>query len=135
MIAGGCLCGKVRFQSARPAISAGLCFCRDCQRVSGGGAAAVMVLDASGFAVSGETLRDYGSTSDSGVQVTRRFCGHCGTQLIAQNAAYPELLSIRAGTLDDPALFRPAFNLWLRSVQPWHAVDHNLACFDTQPQA
>jgi hypothetical protein len=75
-----------------------------------------------------------GSVAESGTRVARLFCAECGTHLHASNVHHPEILPIRAGTLDDPGDFRPSVNLWLRSAQPWHVVDRSLASFETQPQ-
>lgn len=35
-IEGGCLCGAVRFQISAEPIIGGACYCRDCQKTSGG---------------------------------------------------------------------------------------------------
>ncbi|HAH64853.1 MAG TPA: aldehyde-activating protein, partial [Rhizobiales bacterium] len=32
----------------------------------------------------------------------RRFCPKCGTHVFAQSEARPHLMSVRAGTLDEP---------------------------------
>src|SRR5262245_65069892 len=55
MITGGCLCGKVRYESQGDALFGVLCHCRDCQRVSGTGRVPVMGVLKSTFRVTGET--------------------------------------------------------------------------------
>lgn len=57
----------------------------------------------------------------------------CGTHLSAINAGHPEIMPIRVGALDEPGVFGPGANLWVRSTQPWHRIDRALACFETQP--
>jgi hypothetical protein len=76
------------------------------------------------LSVQGE-LRDYSLTADSGNLARRRFCPACGTHLFSASAARPHLVFVRAGTLDDPELARPAMTIWTVSAPSW-------ACFDTR---
>ena len=66
------------------------------------------------FRLSGE-LTDYRS-SDHAV---RRFCAGCGTQLLFDDADYPDEIDVAAATLDDPSAFTPRFHIWTRSQRSW----------------
>ena len=133
MVTGGCLCGSIRFEiDARP-VGGGFCYCRDCQYTSGGLAGAVLVFPRAAHRLRRGTPNTYWSVSEEGTRVGRSFCPACGTHLSAINPRHPEIIPIRVGVLDDPGVFRPGANLWLRSAQPWHQIDRVLACFETQP--
>lgn len=133
MITGGCLCGAVRFEVDGPAIGAGFCYCRDCQKVSGGMPAAVAVFARSGYRLTAGPPAVHQATAESGGQVTRMFCAKCGTHLSAYNEKHPEMLPIKVGTIDQPFDFEPSANLWTRSALTWHPLDRSAPSFPTQP--
>lgn len=122
-LTGGCLCGRVRYTlSGEPALTA-LCHCRNCQRYTGSAFEAVMVYPSASVGLQG-ALKTYNDTGDSGQQVRRRFCPNCGSGVIAQADVMPDLTIVLVGTLDDPAAYTPAMEIYCGSAQPWvHAGD------------
>ena len=106
-IAGGCLCGAVRFEiDADAPLTDRQCWCRVCQYL---GACRGMV--SAGFLkdavnVSGP-LTDYVSYADSGSVMHRRFRPQCGTQVFSEAEPRPHLIFVRVGALDDPNLAWP----------------------------
>jgi len=68
--------------------------------------------------VSGEP-RYHEGTADNGNTVRRGFCEKCGSPLFASSSARPDMLGIRAGSLDDPGWFRAQRDVWTGSAQPW----------------
>lgn len=133
MITGGCLCGAIRYQADGQAIGAGFCYCRDCQKVSGGMPAAIVVFPRRAFRLTAGAPVSYDAQAERGGKVTRSFCGACGAHLFAQNEKHPEMMPVRVGTIDQPFEFMPSVNLWTRSALPWHRLDHALQSFETQP--
>ncbi len=120
---GGCLCGAVRYEArGRPKFALS-CHCRDCQYVSGGGPAHVLLFAAEAVTVTKGQPRTYRSKSESGNDIGRSFCEACGTPLFAHNAAHPEVLPVKVGSLDDPSTFRPRADIWVSSAQPWTRLD------------
>jgi hypothetical protein len=77
--------------------------------------------------------RAWRSTSAKGNQVTRYFCEQCGTPLFAESSANLAVVSIKAGSLDDPGVFKSSGSIWVSSAQPWHLVDRDLPRFDKEP--
>jgi len=130
---GGCLCGAIRYEADGEPVTAGACHCRDCQYVSGGGPAHVLVMAAGDVKMTKGEPRIYFSLSEAGHTVGRSFCEDCGTPIFAQNAARPGFLSIKAGTLDDPSLYRPRGHIWVKSAQPWHHIDPALPTIKGDP--
>ena len=111
MIAGGCLCGAVRYETDADPIMTRLCWCRVCQFIAAGNAAVSVCFPSSGMSISGEP-RDFVSVADSGNRMHRRFCPTCGTHLFSEAESRPHLIFVRAGSLDDPEIARPAAVIW-----------------------
>ncbi|HTT79073.1 MAG TPA: GFA family protein [Stellaceae bacterium] len=130
---GGCLCGAVRYESAGAPNFSLLCHCRDCQRASGTAYVAAMRVPSAGFRITRGAPKRFVATSDSGNEITRWFCGDCGSPLYIQVATRPDIVGLRVGTLDDPAQFRPEADIFVRSAQPWDHMDPALPKYDTYP--
>jgi hypothetical protein len=131
-ITGGCLCRAVRYSSAAPPIVTRVCWCRVCQYIAAGNATVNVCFPASALSVTGE-FRDYVVTADSGNVSHRRFCPACGTHLFSASEARPHLVFVRAGTLDDPELVRPATTIWTSSAPSWACIDASLPRVERQP--
>ncbi len=118
--AGGCLCGRLRYESDAPALTVVNCYCTDCRK-AGGAPMTHVVLRAPDLRLSGEAAV-YESTADSGGAMRRRFCPVCGvtatTDILARG-----LVTVNAATLDEPAWVAPKANLWVRSRPPWAPID------------
>ena len=134
MIAGGCLCGAVRYQVEGEPVWAVLCHCRDCQRSSGTGHVPVMGMPKSSFTVSGQTTT-YTARGSSGLGSVRHFCPTCGSLLFGTTAVAPDAVSIYVGTLDDPSVFQPDTVMFKRDRHPWDITAGELTEFDTMPTA
>ena len=130
---GGCLCGAVRYESTGDPLFSLQCHCRDCQRSSGTAFVAAMRVPSAGFRVTAGTPRRYVSKADSGNEVTRMFCGECGSPLYIQVSSRPDIVGLRVGTLDDPSEFRPEANIFTDSAQPWTHMDPALPQHPTYP--
>jgi len=132
---GGCLCGAIRYEVSAPPLFQGVCHCRDCQYVSGGAPANVMVVPKTAITVIKGQTRTYWVTGDSGGRVGREFCEVCGTQLFSNLEPQPAIAVIKAGSLDDPSQFAPSMQIWTGSAQPWHHIDAALPAFEKGPGA
>jgi hypothetical protein len=130
---GGCACKAVRYEVASEPVAFMLCHCRDCQYASGGEPAAVVVVPKPAFKLTKGSVTSYSSKGDSGNQVTRQFCGACGTPLFSALEGNPTLWAIKAGSLDDPSWLKPTAYLWTASAQPWAHMDPAIHAFDKQP--
>jgi hypothetical protein len=130
---GGCLCGRVRYESAGAPLFSLLCHCRDCQRQSGSAHVAAMRVPALGFRITRGDPKVYVRTSDAGNEVTHTFCGDCGAPLFIRVSARPDIVGLRVGSLDDPSGFRPEAHVFAKSAQPWEHLDPALPRHDTYP--
>lgn len=128
---GACLCGQVRYAIAAEPLVARICWCRSCQKIAGNGTANA-IFPAAAITVSGE-LRAYVSRADSGNEMTRQFCPHCGCHLFSASSAAPQLRVLRLGTLDEPSAVPPQLNIWTASAPAWACLDPALGMTPGQP--
>jgi len=132
---GGCACGAIRYDCTSEPMLSVLCHCRDCQRSTGSGYAAELVVLESGFSFVKGAPRYYAVTGDSGNTVRRGFCPDCGNPLVADSSGRPGFLAIQAGSLDDPTLFHPTHHVYASSAQPWDHIGPKLTAFSRIPDA
>ncbi len=130
---GSCYCGSVRY-AVRGEVTMRLrCYCRECQYISGGSSAEMMVMPKAGFRLSKGETKAF-RHPDEGSQVTRRFCGDCGTHLVSSSVALPDARFIKVGTLDDPSVFeRPDLAVFTSEKQCFHLVAADVPSFDRYP--
>jgi hypothetical protein len=57
--------------------------------------------------LSSKALKTYHDTGESGQPVLRQFCDECGSPVISDVAVMPDILFIKAGTLDDTSWLSP----------------------------
>lgn len=131
-IKGGCLCGAVRYTATAEPITIRACWCRVCQYFATGNASLNLVFPREAVAVTGTTT-DYASLADSGSHMHRHFCPTCGVQVYSLVDERPQLIILRTGTLDDPALAAPRGTIWTKSAPPWALIDPALPRFEGQP--
>jgi hypothetical protein len=134
-IAGGCLCGAVRFEiTAEAPVGARYCWCRVCQYLGAGSGAVSALFRKQDIAVSGP-LTDYVIQADSGSTMHRRFCARCGTPVFSEAEQRPNHVFVRAGTLDDPDMAAPSATIWTKSAPHWACFDPDLPQLEGQPPA
>jgi hypothetical protein len=61
------------------------------------------------------------------------WCPVCGTHLFSEAESRPHLIFIRAGTLDDPEIARPAMTIWRSQAPSWACIDAELPSTPAQP--
>lgn len=129
---GGCLCGAVRYECSAEPVWSGNCHCRDCQRISGGGYASTLFVPEDTVAITGE-VSYFDKNGDSGHRVRRGFCPTYGSQVFGKPDILPGVLGIRAGSLDNPALYHPTMDIYTASTQSWDFMNPDLPKFPQLP--
>jgi hypothetical protein len=111
------------------------CHCRDCQRVTGGGFVAGLLMTALAFRLTKGQLRYHFTPSLAGGLHKRGFCPECGSRLTgAESDERPTgFVGITAGSLDDPSWFSPQMDFFVCDVQPWDQMDPNLPKYEQYP--
>lgn len=124
---GGCLCGRIRFETRADPERVTVCHCRFCQRATGSAYMVQTVFDATALRLMSGAPRVYDTVSaGSGKRVHVHFCPDCGTKLWLSFERFPGKLGVYAGTYDDPSWFeiRPetAKHIFLSEARPDTAI-------------
>ena len=141
-IAGGCLCGAIRYEVTGPEIDAGFCHCRMCQRFSGGPVLAFACYPKEALRFTqGEPK--YHQSSQGGPKyyesspiAERGFCSNCGSSLTYRGLIpqWSDWIFVYAGCFDNPETFVPTWHLGTESQVPWldvHDDLHRVRCQDS----
>jgi hypothetical protein len=124
----------VRFQVTAMPLLVYACHCTECQRWSGSAFSLSMPVKADSFGLTRGETQHFRRTGAGGVESTYRFCGNCGGRVYGQRSARPDIISVRAGTLDDTSWLRPIAHVYMRSAQAWERIPNNAECFDILPK-
>ncbi|MFZ5609897.1 MAG: GFA family protein [Pseudomonadota bacterium] len=122
-LAGGCLCGAVRYEISATPMGAAYCHCRLCRRASGAPVVAWLSLKAADLRYSAGAPRQFQSSS----WARREFCGACGTPLAFRfRQKGEEYVDVTVGSLDRPQDIRPGLHIYTDSALPWLVIDDGL---------
>lgn len=133
-LTGGCPCGAVRFEVTALPLMLYTCHCTECQRWSGSAFGMSMPVTAASFTLTRGQPKPWRRVGSSGVQSTYWFCSDCGGRSYGQRSARPDIIVIRAGTLDDTSWLRPIAHVYMRSAQPWEKFGGDAECFEIMPE-
>lgn len=125
---GGCFCGAVRYLLRGAPTYSAHCHCRSCQRAVGAGFATWSGAKPENFAVTKGEIAIYASSPG----VRRGFCRTCGSSLTYEGDDWTDI-AVLSATLDDPAVAKPATNVYLEHKQPWVVLDEKLRKYDRFP--
>jgi hypothetical protein len=133
-ITGGCLCGAMRYEARGEPTYAGYCYCNDCRRQSGSGCIGFMGFAARALTITGAALTHSFRLTDGRVS-DRNHCAVCGSLVYGGIAGAAGSHTIYAGSLDDPARFKPTIAIFTREKAPWVEIPAGLTVFDGMPGA
>ena len=122
---------KIGTVSAAPIVTR-VCWCRLCQYLGAGSGTVNVCFPTDAITIEGQ-LADFQSVAHSGNKMRRRFCPVCGTQLFSEAEARPHLIFVRAGTLDDREVARPAATIWTDQAPTWACIDARIPSIAGQP--
>ncbi|KWV93727.1 GFA family protein [Erythrobacter sp. AP23] len=128
---GGCLCGEIRYAFEGEPAATMVCHCTHCQKQSGSAFSTIIGAPEGQVEITGDPAR-YRDSGESGRSVERQFCNTCGSPLFTRAEVSPQMLWIKAGTLDDTTQFTPSAHIWTRSKQCWVETG-DIPAFDTNP--
>ena len=117
-LAGGCLCGRVRYEVKTDHRDGYYCHCRMCQLAVGNTRAAF-------FNVKKTELRWLSEPAYyASSKIARRgFCANCGTPL-SFDYLDGERVDLTVGSLDDPSALKPTTHFSVETrIAAWHADD------------
>ena len=121
-LAGGCLCGALRYRITGAPVEALYCHCRMCQRAHGAPVVAWLTVSLDAFAVTAGEPVAYRSSA----KASRHFCGSCGTPLTWRASDNPRLVDISIASLDNPEAVAPTLHIWTESQTAWLEIADRL---------
>ena len=131
---GQCACGAVTATIAGKPVQVRQCWCRQCRRIAAGSPTTNAMFVADDVAVEG-ALSNTSYVATSGNTLTQHFCSSCGTPVMAQSSARPQIRTLRIGFLDEPHDLRPQMAIWTEEAPQWACIDPELERFPRQPPA
>jgi hypothetical protein len=72
-------------------------------------------------------------TGDSGEVVKRIFCPECGSPIFTEAASIPDVVFIKAGTLDDTSWLDPKTHIYCESKARWTSIPEDSQQFARMP--
>lgn len=132
MLTGRCACGALRYRAEGEPLMQGFCHCRSCQRTSGAGHVGWLCFPAGAVTVEGET-RIFTRVGGSGKRASRYACPTCLSVVYGTAEVMTDMINLYAGSLDDPARFKPTMAIFVGEKPPWDDVSRGLTCYETVP--
>jgi hypothetical protein len=132
-MAGGCLCGKLRYELDGEPTLIGKCYCTDCRKESGTGHMTFISFPADAMTISGE-VRTFTCKGDSGNAVIRSFCPSCGTTIAGHPTILGDVKAVRAGTLDDPSGLVATVAVYGSRAPAWDQPPAGIMVFPELPE-
>ncbi len=129
---GRCQCGAVSYTLAEPPVAMGQCHCKDCQRATGTGHISLARFKREHVTIEG-TTKTFAVTADSGNINTRHFCPNCGSRLFGENSAFPGMINVTAGSVDDNSWFSPQRVLYTKARPAWDMTTEDVPNYDAMP--
>jgi len=119
-LTGSCLCGQVRAALTSEPVAVAVCHCTHCQKTAGSAFSTVLLMPAGAVAVQGPVI-GYADRGDSGMAVTRTFCGKCGSPVETSSEATQaqQVRIIKAGLFAGLREFPPQLELFCASRCSW----------------
>jgi hypothetical protein len=115
---GRCACGAVRYRLTSEPLFVHCCHCLNCQRQTGSAFVVNVLIEADRVQLlDGEPEAVDVPRDDGTVQRIYR-CPTCRVAVYSEYG-WPELLFVRAGTLEEPASVAPDIHIFTRSKLPW----------------
>lgn len=132
MITGSCLCGAVRFEISAALQPIQACHCGQCRKAQGSAFATNVPVATKDlrFICGEDRLTAYQSTPGK----ERVFCATCGSPIMSRLTSKPEVVRIRAGSLDNPTGGKVGFHFYVASKADWWEITDDLPQYpDARP--
>ena len=126
---GGCSCRAVRYRLTSEPLFIHCCHCLNCQRQTGSAFVINLLIEAdrvellSGDPGAVDVPRDDGSSQ----RIYR--CPRCQVAVYSEYGL-PQVLFVRAGTLDRPSGVEPDVHIYTRSKLPWVTLPESAPAFE-----
>ena len=130
-LSGICECGAVTYSVKQETLHVYACHCLNCQTRSGSAFAEHAMVQADVFECYGATGTFIRTTG--GIEFTEHFCPTCHTRLFNQNSMLPEMVFLRAGTLESSQRLEPMAHIWISRKQSSVTLPETIPAFEESP--
>lgn len=131
---GRCSCGAITYEVSAPLLGMALCYCKRCQRRTGTAFSATALTAPGSFRITAgeELVTTYVPGGDGW---NKSFCSRCGGHLYTTSPDNPELLAVRAGSIEGDPGVRPGLHQFTDYASVWWPVpDDGLPRFPERMQ-
>ena len=126
---GGCACGAVRYRLTSDPLIVHCCHCLSCQRQTGSAFVVNILLEADRVQLVAGAPNAVDVPRDAGGMQRIHRCPDCQVAVFSEYSR-PDVLFVRAGTLDEPRGITPDVHIYTRSKVPWLALPDGVPAFD-----
>ncbi|KAG4253876.1 hypothetical protein BFJ72_g14746 [Fusarium proliferatum] len=99
-VTGGCACDAVRYTAEIDSGVKAVCHCLNCQKRTASAFSVNVIIPRKSFKITRGTTKYHTYIADSKKPYHTHFCGDCGSALYGEPEAFPDTVSIKAGSLD-----------------------------------
>ena len=133
-LTGGCACGKIRYRVTADPILRVICYCQECRRTTGALASPIVAVPRAGFELtSGEPAhREY--EAESGARARHLFCRDCGCAIGGGTSSFPDLVTLRLGSFDEPPPFEADMQVFVEHAPKWLPIPEQGRRFARGPE-
>ena len=126
---GGCSCGAVRYRLESEPLFVHCCHCLNCQRQTGSAFVINLLIEADRVELLAGEPQPVDVPRDDGSSQRIHRCPSCQVAVFSEYGR-PEILFVRAGTLDEPSGVEPDVHIYTRSKVPWVTLPDGVPSFD-----
>lgn len=131
-IFGGCYCSSITYEIQGEVLNQGVCYCSDCQKLTGGSSWPFLFISTDSLKTHGE-LKTFVRMGRSGKKVKVEFCPECGTTLFGRPEFWQGCMTVSASTLNNPDIFSPKIHVWTKEAPKWTCLHENWTKFLQNP--
>ena len=126
---GGCACGAVRYRLTSDPLFTHCCHCLNCQRQTGSAFVVNLLIEADRVELLAGAPQPVDVPRDDG---SKQRISRCPTCQVAVYSDYgrPEVLFVRAGTLDRPGSVTPDVHIYTKSKLSWVTLPESVPAFE-----
>ncbi|WP_227006725.1 GFA family protein [Shewanella donghaensis] len=128
VIAGGCLCGGIRYQVNTAPFDADYCHCIQCQKSSGAVFQAWMDFKLDQITWLTGVVTEYQSSE----HVSRGFCVQCGCSISYRDDRYPDYFTLTIASLDNPRLVKPTYHIHTKNQVSWLNITDDCSRYENE---
>ncbi len=123
----------VRYRIETAPLGVLACHCVRCRKQSGSAYSVDLLVSPTAITMIGTPKVFTATDTSSGLPFYREFCGECGSPIRSVLGANPDVVIVKAGTLDDADPYAPGLHVFTRSKLAWVEVPTGAPQFPGNP--